>query len=354
MPRIKAIHVGLGRWGFSWAQQVLLSHPEVEVVAYVDAVEAARTAAQQRLGLDPKLLFATLSEAMAATEAEMVIAVVPVGLHAPLAEEALRAGKHVLVEKPFTETLEQARGLVDLAKTLGRVLAVSQNYRYYPAPQMAHQIIADGILGELRGIKVDFRRNAHFEGYAYPGIDHPLLVDMAVHHYDLQRMMLGQTATEISARTWNPPGSPFRMDPSGAITFTYSGGVTAQYRGSWLDPGPQTPWAGVWQMDFQRGYVVWQSRGEMPDPQARDELTIYRNNTPPLAVKLERLALIDRAGVLADFARAVRGEKTMPFFPTAEKNIGTVATIHATVESAAKGGAPVALEGAIGTTETGA
>ena len=85
----------------------------------------------------------------------------------PGAEEHLisAAGKHVLVEKPFVETVADAVALVDLADSCDCVLMVSQNYRHFPAPVAAAEIVAGGRFGTLHRVELDFRHNAESTGY---------------------------------------------------------------------------------------------------------------------------------------------------------------------------------------------
>ena len=95
MTKTKLIHVGLGRWGFDWAQHVYPGSFEVEPVAYVDRDPQALGAARSKLGPSSSKFFPTLSEAIAATDAEAVTIALLLPLHAAVAREALLAGKHV-------------------------------------------------------------------------------------------------------------------------------------------------------------------------------------------------------------------------------------------------------------------
>jgi len=70
-------------------------------------------------------------------------------LHYPMSEAALKAGKHVLCEKPLTMTSAEGKKLVKLAETTGLVNAVNHNLRYYPMVQQIRQMIASGELGEI-------------------------------------------------------------------------------------------------------------------------------------------------------------------------------------------------------------
>ncbi len=73
----------------------------------------------------------------------------PNALHYPMSEAALKAGKHVLCEKPLTMTSAEGKKLVKLAESTGLVNAVNHNLRYYPIVQQIRQMIAAGELGEI-------------------------------------------------------------------------------------------------------------------------------------------------------------------------------------------------------------
>ena len=344
MDKLKIVHIGLGAWGGNWATHVLPRHPDIEVVGYVDMVAEKRELMAQRLGEPAAKFFARFEDAIAATDAEAVTIAVPIALHEALARQALEAGKHVVVEKPFTATMAEAKGLVALAASKGLVLAVSQNYRFYPAAQMVADLARRGYFGKVIGGKIDFRRNAFAERSGNVNVPNPMLADMAVHHYDLMRMITGTDPIELTARSWNPPGSPYRDDASAALIATFPGGATFSYRGSWVDAGPQTAWAGEWQLDLERASILWTARGDQPWQTKRDRVQIRRPNAELEEVELPAFPLHDRAGVLGALAQRVRTGEEPAFFPSGRANLGTLAMIHAALQSAANGGASVKLE----------
>ena len=340
---LRLLHLGLGAWGANWATHVLPGHPNIEVVGYVDMVAEKRLAMAGRLGEAEDRFHESLALAFGTTEVDAVSIAVPIGLHVPLAREALEAGKHVLLEKPFAPTLDDARGVVELAERRGLVLAISQNYRYYPAPRLIAELSRSGHFGAIIGGKIDFRRNAIIERSGNLDVPNPMLGDMAVHHYDLMRMLIGADPLEISARSWNPPGSPYAMDAAAAIVLSFPRGVTVSYRGSWIDPGPQTAWAGEWQLDFERASISWTARGDQPWQTRRDHVEISRPNAPVEVAELEDMPLSDRAGVLEAFAQTIRTGAAPVDFPTGRANLGTLAMVEAALRSAKAGGAPAQL-----------
>lgn len=73
--------------------------------------------------------------------------------------EALAAGKHALLEKPFVVTLKEAASLNALAASKGLVVCVAQNYRFWPAVKVARELLADGVIGDPLNARVLFRRD---------------------------------------------------------------------------------------------------------------------------------------------------------------------------------------------------
>ena len=82
----------------------------------------------------------------------MLVASLP-RTHYSVAKAALEAGQHVLREKPLATTLEDAFDLVEAADSSGRVLMVSQNYRYNPPFRAVQRVVAEGRLGELASVR---------------------------------------------------------------------------------------------------------------------------------------------------------------------------------------------------------
>ena len=96
--------------------------------------------------------------AVAHTGVDLVVIATPNDSHAPLAEAALRAGKHVVVDKPFTITLAEARRLASLAAETGRLLSVFQNRRWDSDFMGIAREIAAGRIGDVVELRSEFSR----------------------------------------------------------------------------------------------------------------------------------------------------------------------------------------------------
>jgi predicted dehydrogenase len=332
---LRIIQVGMGGWGQNWSQVVFPQVPEVELVACVDANPGALDVAGEAIGIPSERRFTSLQTALEAVECDAVLVTASLAAHIPLAQEALGAGKHVLLEKPFAATHAEAAPIVALAENHGLVLMISQNYRYFPAARTAAALVQSGELGAVGAISIDFRRFTDREpDHPHHRFHHPMLVDMAVHHFDLMRFILQQEARTIVCHAWNPPWSKFNDPASAAATITFDGSTIVSYRGSWVSRGPQTHWAGEWRIECARGEIWWTARGDNQDPSV-DQVRLRLIGKRSRRVQLIDLPRTDRAGTLTAFAEAIR-TGALPE-TTGRDNLNTIALMNAAVSSALSG-----------------
>lgn len=131
-------------------------------------------------------------------EADLVVIATPNETHAPLAAAALRAGKHVVVDKPFTVTLGEARGLAALASELGRVLSVFHNRRWDSDFLGVRAAIEEGRLGEVVELRSEMSRyrpevRDRWRERAGPGSG--VWFDLGAHLVDQALLLFGPPAT---------------------------------------------------------------------------------------------------------------------------------------------------------------
>ncbi|MFC3835564.1 MULTISPECIES: Gfo/Idh/MocA family protein [Deinococcus] len=327
MTPLKLLHVGLGGWGRSW-MTVTAAQEEVEVVGHVDAHPEALALAQAQ-GAAPDRCFPSLEAALHGAGAQAVLVTTNAVGHAPVALAALEAGLPVLIEKPFATSIEEARTVVEAAAAKGLPLMVSQNYRFHPAAQAAAAWVKAAPYGEVGAAVVEFRRDsARTAASAHHLLPHPLLLDMAIHHFDLMRFVLGREAVSIDCHAFNPPWSPFRDPASAVATIDFTGGVVVSYRGTWASSGVKTPWAGEWRLDATDAELTWTGRDDPP----ADRATVRPVGKRPRALPLPPVVDLDRAGALAEFVHAVREGREPQ--SSGRDNLGSLALALAAIRSA--------------------
>ncbi|MBM88658.1 MAG: oxidoreductase [Gammaproteobacteria bacterium] len=126
----------------------------------------AKRAAQSALeiGIDKRRSYSSYKE-MAAKEGKLksgidaVAIVTPNHLHADVAKEFLKAGIHIICDKPLTSSLQDAEELAALVKSSGLVFAVTYNYSGYPMVRQAKEMIADGLLGNVRVVQLEYAQD---------------------------------------------------------------------------------------------------------------------------------------------------------------------------------------------------
>ena len=102
--------------------------------------------------------FRTLEEMLADKDIELVIVNTPSVTHYEYAKQTILAGKHLIVEKPFTATVAQAKELIDLAKKKNVKLSVYQNRRYDSDFKTVKKILDDGLLGKIVDAEIHYDR----------------------------------------------------------------------------------------------------------------------------------------------------------------------------------------------------
>lgn len=139
-----------------------------------------------------------LAEALARDDVDGVLLATPTGLHASQAIQCLEAGKHVMVEIPMADNIEDSRKLVEVQKKTGLVAMSGQTRRFNPSHQWIHNKIK---AGELKIQQMDvqtyfFRRtNTNAKGEARSWTDH-LLWHHACHTVDLFQYQTGETVSQ--------------------------------------------------------------------------------------------------------------------------------------------------------------
>lgn len=336
---LRILQVGMGGWGRGWASRVVQQNKDVELVACVDTLPTMLELAQATLPLPATSYFTDLDQALREVDCQAVLITASLPGHVSSALTALRAGKHVLLEKPFAATLEEARQVVETAAEHDCLLMISQNYRFYPAVQKVRELVRAQELGPVGAVTIDFHWYANAapkESNGHYAIWQPLLVDMAIHHFDLMRYVLGQEASQIFCRTWNPAWSNFREAPCAAATITFGEDTVVNYRGSWVSHHPRTCWGGEWSIQCAQGEIFWESR----DDERPDWVAVRRLGKRPRKLALPSVPLIDRHGSLNAFVQAVRSGQEPG--SSGRDNVKTLALTLAAVESSRRG-VPITL-----------
>ena len=200
-----------------------------------------------------------VEELLARDDLDAVYVAVPNAFHEEVAVQALQAGKHVLLDKPFALNTQAAENIVAAAEAAGRTLMLGMNQRFERNVQSAKALIADGRLGDVYHLKAFWRRRAGiprmgswFTNKSVSGGG--ALLDIGVHVLDVAMHLIDNfRPVSVSGATFTRFGNrglgEGRLGPLGAGVrrlrcgrLRYRPGASGQRRrdhpGSFLGPAP--------------------------------------------------------------------------------------------------------------------
>jgi predicted dehydrogenase len=201
--------VGAGVMGANHAR-VARSLPGVELVAVVDEdTERAKAAA----GPSDALALSTLDDLIGTDGVDAVVLAVPTPAHHPAALACLRAGLHVLVEKPIASTVEQADELIDAAVAADRVLMVGHIERFNP-------VVMEAMRHLDRPIHIEADRVGPFTDRVKDSV----VLDLMIHDLDIVAAFAGAEVSEVSGIARSVRTDSLDL---ASVHLTFANGVTA-------------------------------------------------------------------------------------------------------------------------------
>jgi predicted dehydrogenase len=302
---------------------------------------------------------------------EAVAIVTPNDQHAPAAEAFLRAGIHVICDKPVTTTLAEAKRLQAIVQETGRLFAVTHNYTGYPMVRHARQLVRDGALGTLRVVQVEYAQDWLTERLEATGQKQAAwrtdpkrsgaggcIGDIGTHAFNLLHYVTGLKTTELSAEL-----STFvegrALDDNVQVMLRLANGARGSLWASQVAPGNEN---GLRLRVYgSRGGLEWAQEhpNQLRHAPFGEPVRVVSRGTGavlPDGQRVTRLPSGHPEGYLEAFAtlyaeiaqaiRAARSGDAVPAgvdFPTLDDGIEGLAFIEAALHSSAEGGRWVRL-----------
>src|SRR5256886_2449793 len=296
---------------------------------------------------------------------EAVAIVTPNHLHAPVATAFLRAGIHIICDKPLATSVAEARDLVRLTKQSKQLFAVTYNYSGYPMVRQARAMVATGELGDIRVVQVEYVQDWLTERLEATGQKQAAwrtdpaqagaggaLGDIGTHAYHLACFVTGLTLESLCADlTSFVPGR--RLDDNAQILLRFERGARGMLWASQVAPGNEN---GLKLRVFgTKGGLEWHQENPnelryAPFGQPPRRLTRAGPGAGPAAARATRIPAGHPEGYLEGFAtiytevaHAIRAGRqgNRPdgevLFPTVEDGLHGVEFIAAAVKSSANG-----------------
>jgi len=229
----------MGKGHASWINDT----PGMVTVAMCDASPARVEAAKSEL---PDLCgyFTDLTEMLRMEDLDLVVNILPHNLHYPTTIQCLEAGKHVVLEKPFCITVEQANSMITLARQQGLMLSLFHNRRWDGDYLTIRDVIDRGLIGEV------FHIECGQAGYNHPGfwwrsdkeVSGGVMYDWGAHFLDWILNMVPSPITQVMGnfqkRVWHAVSN----EDFGQAYIRFANGVTADYITSSISASSRPKW----------------------------------------------------------------------------------------------------------------
>lgn len=225
MIRVAILGAGIGRAHLE-AYRELRDHFSVRTLCDLDRGRAAEAAGGEDIGIETDI-----AKVLADPQIDLVDVCLPPQLHASVAGEALKAGKHVVCEKPLATSLRDADALLKLAGQQGRRLFPVFQYRFGPAISKLQALIDAGLAGKPFVASLETHWNRGNDYYAVPwrgtwaGEQGGAVLGHAIHLHDLLTAILGPVESVAGVTTTRV--NAIEVEDCAAIAFRMQNGALA-------------------------------------------------------------------------------------------------------------------------------
>src|SRR5436305_4478317 len=225
--RMEELRFGIIGWGY-WGPKIArnldgIAHGAVTMVADMDEYRLASLKISQ-----PWMKTTARAEEVFRSEVDGVVIATPVRTHYRLAKEALLSGKHVLVEKPLTDSITEAEELVALAQEQQRVLMVGHTFEYNPAVNELRKLVQSGELGKIYCIEAERVNLGLFRN------DINVIWDLAPHDISILLYLLNKRPERIKVQAHAHVQS--NIEDVAHLDLEFANGMNAHIHVSWLHP----------------------------------------------------------------------------------------------------------------------
>jgi predicted dehydrogenase len=234
----------------------ILEHPQGEVTAIADLSLKRAKAVQKQFNI--KKVTTKWQDVVSDPDIDAVAIALPNFLHAPVSIAALKAGKHVLLDKPFALDYKEAKEVAAVAKKAKKVLMLGMNQRYRPESQSVRAMVDRGELGDIYHAKGTWLRRTGSPKFGTWFCDKKLagggcLLDIGVHMLDLSLFLMnnwkpvsvfGNTYTNFGNRGIGEGGwgksdrkkgkATFNVDDFATAVVRFKNGATLDLNISWV------------------------------------------------------------------------------------------------------------------------
>ena len=215
------------------------ANTQIKIAAVCDIV---KTRADETAVLYGAKSYESYEELLQNSEIDAVSVCTPNYLHAPISIAALKAGKHVLCEKPMATSRADAEEMIEAARTCGKKLMIAHNQRFVPSHAKARDILASGEIGKVYSFRTAFGHPGP-EGWSVDGKDSwffekekafiGAMGDLGVHKTDLIRYLLNEEIVEVGSFVETSAKEFATVDDNAVCILKSESGIIGTLAASW-------------------------------------------------------------------------------------------------------------------------
>jgi len=313
------------------------AHDQAEIIAFYDKTPRRAEDMAEKYGGQA---YPSLEALLADETIDAVSVCVANHMHAEVTIQALRAGKHVLCEKPMAMTMDDCRTMVELAAETGKELVIGHNQILTPAHRRAKRLLDQGLIGDVLTFRTTFGHGGPETWSIDPGPGTwffnkevavlGAMADLGVHKVYLLHYLTGQRFAEVMAdfatldKTY-ASGQPIMVEDNALCIFRMENGMRGTLAASWTYYGPE-----------DNSTVLYGTKGIMRVYDDQDySIVVTLKDGETIYYDLESIQTNEnqtKSGVIDAFmATILEGQETEL---SGEKALHSMATIFAAIESA--------------------
>lgn len=315
-------------------------NPSAKIVGFFDFNKERAQELAERYGATA---YDSLEDVLADDRVDAVSICVANVAHCEVTVKALKAGKHVLCEKPMAITLEECQLMVDTAKECGKKLMIGQNQRLAKAHAEARRMIQEGVIGKVLSFHTAFGHSGPENWSIDPGkgtwfFDRSkaamgVMADLGIHKTDVIQYIIDQEVKAVSARLvtldkTGPDGQPISVDDNAICIFEMSGGAIGTMTASWTYYGAEDNSTTIFGTEgslsiyeIDRAPIVLRKKGGEVQNFEVDQIQTNDNQT--------------KSGIIDAFIGCLESD-TEPLIP-GEGVLAAMKAVFAAIESSEKG-----------------